>query len=105
MPVKVSYTMFLSGETVECPNEQFAFGRCSTSHRDDEVGDCDGNSHASLCCDSNSKTKTPTCGWIYASYGTKTECPNGLAVAGFCGVNNKGDCPNNNFLGIRCCQV
>ena len=38
------------------------------------------------------------------SYGVKKECPLGLAVAGFCGVNNKSDCKNNSFVGIRCCQ-
>ena len=45
-----------------------------------------------------------TCGWLYAPYGVNTDCPKDYAAAGFCGVNNKGDCPQNTFFGIQCCK-
>ena len=79
-----------SGENIACPDAQAAFGRCSTSARDEAGGDCGNLSHQTQCCSSNSSVKESSCGYIYGSYGAKTNCPNGLVVAGFCGVNNKG---------------
>ena len=79
-----------SGDAISCPNNMAAFGRCSTSARSGDGGDCGNISHQTQCCSSNSSVKESSCGWIYGSYGSKTSCPNGLVVAGFCGVNNKG---------------
>ena len=79
-----------SGDSISCPDQQAAFGRCSTSAREDAGGDCGNVSHQTQCCSSNASVKESSCGYIYGSYGTKTNCPNGLVVAGFCGVNNKG---------------
>ena len=92
-----------SGIDLPCQNGQAAFGRCSTSARSGKGGDCNNVSHQVKCCSSAIEVNKSTCGWIYASYGVKKECPSGTAVAGFCGVNNKSDCKQNSYIGIRCC--
>merc|ERR1712156_823907 len=93
-----------TGENLACGEERAAFGRCSTSARSGKGGDCNNTSHQAKCCNSKTQIDEDTCGWIYASYGVKKECPAGTAVAGFCGVNNKSDCKNNSFVGLRCCS-
>lgn len=81
------------------------FGRCSTSQRSGNGGDCNKMSHQIKCCDSDSKVNQEKCGWIYGKFGTKQQCPGGNVVAGFCGVNNKADCPHDTYVGIYCCQA
>ena len=88
-----------------CPNSQAAFGRCSTSQRRTNGGDCpDDVSHSTQCCDSSSTISDNSCGWIYVQSGMKQKCPSGYLISGFCGVNDKARCPNESYLGIRCCS-
>ena len=121
--------MFLelfSGKNVDCALKQqgnhpeqpqynqnyVALGRCSTSgaHLGDGTGghcvskQIKDRSHGAWCCQTDGKKVMSSCGWIYASYGVNTECPKDYAAAGFCGANNKGDCPQNTFYGIQCCK-
>ena len=96
----------LSGRLVACPEGQVAFGRCSTSQRSSDGGDCaEDASHSVKCCEAASTVRESSCGWIYVKYGVKQKCPSGYLVAGFCGVNNKDDCPNDSFLCLRCCTA
>ena len=72
-------------------------------------GDCaskqiNNRSHGAYCCETDGIKDVSSCGWIYTAYGVKSECPREFAVAGYCGVNNKGDCPQKTFLGIQCCK-
>ena len=56
------------------------------------------------CCISELIPEKTKCGWIYDTYGKKVMCPSGLAIGGFCGSNNHGDCDDGmNFIGIKCC--
>ena len=93
-----------SGVNVPCKQNRAAFGRCSTSQRSNGGGDCNNMSHQVKCCTAKSEINEETCGWIYGRYGTKQNCPDPKVVTGFCGVNNKSDCANNKYMGIRCCR-
>ena len=83
-----------SGENISCDEGDAVFGRCSTAGNVD--GACKKTStngkqlsHEIMCCKSKSSLDLPTCGWIYASSGTKTTCPSGFALGGMCGVHHK----------------
>lgn len=98
-----------SGEDISCPEGKAAFGRCATSNKNSSYGECKAEaegytvSHKAWCCNASTKINDEKCGWIYAGHGSRTDCPNKMVVAGFCGVNNAADCHNDNFSGIRCC--
>ena len=93
---------FFSGDNVSCAEGQAAFGRCATSDRGNH-NHCNNLSHQVKCCDSDATVKDDKCGWVYATYGVKKDCPPNTVAAGFCGVNQHGDCQNESFVGIRCC--
>ena len=72
-------------------------------------GDCaskqiNNRSHGAYCCETDGIKDVDSCGWIYTAYGVKSECLREFAVTGYCGVNNKGDCPQKTVLGIQCCK-
>ena len=118
--------VLFSGKNVDCAlkkqgnhpeqsqyNQNYvALGRCSTSG--DHVSDVSGGhceskqvkdrSHGAWCCQTDGKKQMNTCGWIYASFGVKTECPKDHAAAGFCGTNSLGECPGGNWYGVQCCK-
>merc|ERR1712157_475000 len=117
-----TWTMLNSGKSIDCAikkqgeypeqeqyNEHYtAMGRCSSSVGHENGGDCaskqmNNRSHGVFCCETDGRKDVSSCGWIYTTYGVKSECPRGFAVAGYCGVNNKGNCPQDSFLGIQCC--
>ena len=100
---------FFSGKYIDCNLDyvpgRAAMGRCSTSRNISAGGDCgDDRSHGVRCCETEYIPDSISCGWTFASYGVKLNCPAGFAATGYCGVNNKGDCIGDNFLGINCCK-
>ena len=100
---------FFSGKYIDCSVDfvpgRAAMGRCSTSRNISAGGDCgDDRSHGVRCCQTEYRPDYVSCGWTFASYGVKLDCPAGFAATGYCGVNNKGDCIGGNFLGINCCK-
>ena len=112
MTVKSSSKMMkilFSGKFIDCNLDyvpgRAAMGRCSTSRNISAGGDCGNDrSHGVRCCETEYIPDSISCGWTFASYGVKLNCPAGFAATGYCGVNNKGDCIGGNFLGINCCK-
>ena len=95
-----------SGTDLECPDNQPAFGRCSTNQNRGDDGECNKLSQQVQCCGSDATVEMAKCGWIYDTFGSHLTCPGGLLATGFCGVNNKSDCNDGqNYIGIRCCPV
>ena len=106
-----SYMYLFSGENISCDDGDAVFGRCSTAGNVD--GACKKTStngkqlsHEIMCCKSKSTLDLPTCGWIYASSGTKTTCPSGFAIGGMCGVHHKDNqkCATGTAYGLECCK-